>query len=345
MLEAYAKNEGLWSDYKDQLVSTVLWENRFAKHLPKCPVTFNKYSRMKVRSDPKFSEPTLTDNLTSAALPSCFQDPYAEKRRNVLSNTRFGEKLMPPSEFENKLASALVHPAGGGRLKMEKAIPGLKTYDGPTGKSIRDGAQPIRTIAGTITQTFLKERRRSPDPLADSGEPRRRTLPKYVGPDVRDTPPRKQAPLRRPKSNTSAWRYGASPERSSPFSEPCKPAPTWGQRPERWVLAPKARAEPAWESAASRPDSPSRVWVPSGPSSGYHKHVLEAERESGEGHAAEFHARPETAAAIRRSAQDDLHKAAVRPKSSRPWTPTANALKKGGAFADPTCRHAFTGRW
>lgn len=69
----------------------------------------------------------------------------------------------------------------------------------------------------------------------------------------------------------------------------------------------QARAEPAWESAASRPDSPSRVWVPSGPSSGYHKHVLEAERESGEGHAAEFHARPETAAAIRRCVGVLLH--------------------------------------
>ena len=47
------------------------------------------------------------------------QDPYAEKRKNVLNNTQFGNKLLPPSALAHELSMSLIQPGSGSTIGPE----------------------------------------------------------------------------------------------------------------------------------------------------------------------------------------------------------------------------------
>eukprot|EP00286_Rhodomonas_abbreviata_P022222 CAMPEP_0181293828 /NCGR_PEP_ID=MMETSP1101-20121128/3271_1 /TAXON_ID=46948 /ORGANISM="Rhodomonas abbreviata, Strain Caron Lab Isolate" /LENGTH=640 /DNA_ID=CAMNT_0023398437 /DNA_START=183 /DNA_END=2102 /DNA_ORIENTATION=- len=287
LLDDYAKNESLWQDYKNQMVSSVLWEKRWNKHQPNTPVIFNKYCQMPLRAViGKDQTGSLSENLTSAALPPCAQDPFAAKRKNVLNRAMLGEKLMAPSELETGLAKALIRPQTGGKLRIEKRFAGerlkTKAENDSTFKStaLVVSSQPIKTIAGRLTQTplYIKERWGS-TAISEAAEQvilmnagGEKFVRKTWGPKERDAPPHIRSTLARRGSRTSAWRPNGPPGQSGPFAAPCKPAPSWGMQKDRWVLSVKNKEERSTEQGGASDDEDPlvRPWVPAGPTMGYH---------------------------------------------------------------------------
>jgi len=298
-LQEYVDNEELWKDFKDQVVSSVLWDKRWEKHSPKVPINFNKYCRMpmKLRSSDDHHE-ALTANLANGALPAHLQDVNSASRRNVLQNVMIGDKMHEPSNLDKIIKDALdkesPHPGAVQTTKPEETTPSSRRPASALSLSM-----PFTTIAGTLwpTPMYLRNRWEAQQSGYSSGERHDLLRPKSALKNIgapklaqrqlyikaSEWKGQGKVPAARENSHTDSdlsdekgvWIPNGSAKLGNPFSAPCHPAPSWGQTPDRWMLRPRERpmssssdsvrpslrGKKTFRPSSGRPDELARSWV------------------------------------------------------------------------------------
>ena len=174
MLLKLKENDDVWHQYKNQLVSGLVWDNRFMKYTRGQGTVgaHSKYANMdfvdklgKQKEQPGEAPRTLTAHISPAVVPAYISASMGHRESYVLDKVKMGQWIVAKEEGEIRLNEQYYHVGFPGEdpIDPEKIFKQkiMSDWPAPDPKTrTRMEASDIHTIAGVLEPAFASLQKR-----------------------------------------------------------------------------------------------------------------------------------------------------------------------------------------